>query len=126
MKFEQVCKSMNTFFTQNAVIRILLPISIPIMMVCVILQWIGCFIALGGAINAVAFLGFFFTVVLVMSTCNFKIVSWGLGIYSMIHVYNIARSLFKYHTLNWGSFIYLVVFGYFAYQCYKKSIQINQ
>ncbi len=126
MKFEQICKSMNIFFAQNAAMRILLPISIPIMMVCLILQWLGYFITLGGAVNAIAFLGFFFSILLVLSTCNFKMVSIGLGIFSLIYVYNIIRSLFKYHTLNWGSIIYFAVFGYLTYQCYKKSVQINQ
>jgi len=126
MKFEQVCQSMNSFFQQNSIIRVLLPISVPIMFVCVTVQWLGNLISLGGVANAISQIGFFLMVFLVLSSCNFKMASVGLGIYALMYLYYILRSLLKYHSLNWGSVVYLVVYGYFTYQCYRKSLQINR
>jgi len=126
MKFEQVCQSMNTFFKQNPIIRILIPISIPIMLICVAFQVMGYFIALGSVMQTVSYLGFFFMVLLVLSECRFKMAFIGLGIYALMHVYPTLLSLLKFHAMNWGGIINLLFFGYLAYQCYRKSLQINQ
>lgn len=126
MKFEQLCQSINMFFMQNPIIRVLIPISTPIMVVCVVFHVLGYFIVLGSAIQALSFLGFFFTLLLILSECRFKMAAIGLGIYSLMHIYSVLRSLWKYHMMNWGSIVYLLVFGYLTYQCYRKSLQINR
>lgn len=126
MKFEQICQSLNTYFTQNAIIRVLLPISMPLMFVCVILQILGRFISLGGAMNAIAFLAFFFFLLLVLSNCNFKMAAIGLGIFTITYLYNFVYSLLKYRTFNYNAVIYVLVFGFFTWQAWRKSLQINQ
>lgn len=126
MKFEQLCQSINMFFMQNPVIRILIPISAPIMLACAALQALGCFIALGGVVQALSYLGFFFMMLLILSECKFKMASTGLGVYTLMQGYLVLRSLLKYHVMNWGSIVYLLVFGYLTYLCYRKSLQINK
>ena len=126
MKFEQVCQTINTFFKQNPVIRILIPISVPLMLLCVAFQVLGNFIELGGFIQAVSYLGFFFMVILVLSECRFKMAFIGLGVYAVMHVYTILRFLLKYKIMSWASIMNLLDFGYLAYQCYRKSLQINK
>lgn len=126
MKFEQVCQTISTFFKQNPVIRILIPISVPLMLLCVTFQVLGNFIDLGDFIQAVSYLGFFFMVILVLSECRFKMAFIGLGVYAVMHVYTILRFLLKYKIMSWASIIKLLVFGYLAYQCYRKSLQINK
>ena len=126
MKFEQVCQSINAFFAQNPIIRVLLPLSAPLMFVCVALQVLGNFISLGSVMSAVSYIGFLFMLILVLSECKFKMASIGLAIYAATYVYSLLRSIFKYHTVNWVSVIYLLLFGYFAFQSYRKSLQINK
>lgn len=60
MKFEQVCQSINMFFKQNPIIRVLIPISAPLMVGCAVIYALGYFIALGSAIQALSYVGFFF------------------------------------------------------------------
>lgn len=126
MKFEQVCQKLNEYFTQKHVIRILLPISVPIMFICVALLWLGNFISLGSVTNTICYLGFWFAVVMVLSVCNFRMTAAGFGVYALLHAFNIVRSLIRYHSVDWSGVIYLVLYMYFAYQSYKKSLQINK
>lgn len=126
MKFEQVCQSINAFFAQNPIIRVMLPLSVPLMFVCVALQVLGNFISLGSVMSALSYIGFLFMLILALSECKFKMASIGLAIYAATYVYSLLRSIFKYHTVNWVSVIYLLLFGYFAFQSYRKSLQINK
>ncbi len=126
MKFEQVCQSLNAYFGQHPVFKVLLPLGMPIMMVCVILQEVGRFISLGSAMSTITFFGFFLGLLLVISLCNFKMAAIGLGIYALGYLYAVLRSLILYHSVNYSSIIYLLVFGFFAYEAYRKSLLINK
>lgn len=125
MKFEQICQSLNTYLGQNPVIRVLMPLGMPLMFVCVILQILGRFISLGSVISTVAFLGFFFFLLLVLSNCNFKMAAVGLGLFTITYLYSFLYSLFKYRNFNYSAVIYVLVFGFFAWQAWRKSLQIN-
>lgn len=124
MKFEEVCRSFNVFLAQNHFISVLLPIAVPVMLVCVALQWLGMFVSLGGIVNAISYLGFFFMLLLVLSLCNFKMAAVGLGIYSLQYLFTFMKSLISYRSVNWAGIIYLAVYLYLAYRSYKKSLSI--
>lgn len=126
MKFEQVCQSLNEFFMQKSIARVLLPLAVPLMFICVAFQWLGNFVSLGGVANAVSYLGFFFMMALVLSLCNFKMAAIGFIVFSLLYGFNVVKSLIKYRSMNWAGIIYLAVYLFFAYQSYKKSLQINQ
>lgn len=126
MKFEQVCQSINSYFSQNPIFRVLLPLSVPILLVCVVLDVVNCFISLGSVMNAIVYFIFVLAFLLVISTCNFKMIAISLGVEGLTYVYMIIYYLIKYRTFNYSAIIYLLVYGFLAYQAYRKSIQINK
>jgi len=125
MNFEQVCQSLNVYFGQKPLFKVLLPLSVPLMFVCVILQELGRFVSLGSVVSALSFIGFFVGILLVLSNCNFKMAAIGFGIYALGYVYNVLLSLIKYQYINYSSIIYLLLYGFFAYEAYKKTIKVN-
>lgn len=124
MNFEQVCQSLNVYFGQKPIFKVLLPLSVPLMMVCVVLQEVGRFISLGSVVSAVTYIGFFLGLLLVLSTCNFKMAAIGLGIFALGYAYHVIYSLIKYQYINYSSVIYLLLYGFLAYEAYKKSIKV--
>ena len=126
MKFEQVCQSINTYFSQKSFFRVLLPLSVPILLVCVVLDVVNCFIRLGSVMNVIVYFIFILAFLLVISTCNFKMIAISLGVEGLTYVYTIIYYLIKYRTFNYSAIIYLLVYGFLAYQAYRKSIQINK
>lgn len=95
MKFEQVCQSALAYFQQHPVFKILLPISMPVMLVCVVLSLLQNLISLGGFVSALDYLLAFLV------------------------------SLIRYHSLSYGALVYLVVYGGLAFLSYRKSMTFN-
>ena len=126
MKFEQVCQSLNAYFAQSPIFKVLLPLGTPILLVCAVLQDAAYFINLGSVMNVLTYLGFFLGLLLVLSLCNFRMVSIGLVIYAAGYVYSIIRSLIRYRSVSYSGILYLVFFGFLAYQAYRKSLLINK
>ena len=126
MKFEQVCQSLYSFLIQNRVIRSILPYAGLIMFLCAGLQLLGAFVSLGSFGYAGSYLGFLFMMLLVISMCSFKIAAIGWGIRSLQYLYYVLRAIINDLYMNWTVIIYLLVYVYFAYQCYKKSLEINE
>lgn len=125
MKFEQVCQPLNAYFAQHPIFRILLPLAIPLMLLCEGLQILGIFISLGGLVSVVTFLGFFLFLILVVSTCNFRMVSIGLAMLTAEHLISLLRSMILYRSLSYGSLVYVLVFGWLTFQAYRKSTVLN-
>ncbi len=126
MKFEQVCQSLYAFFSQNRIIRAILPYVVPVMFLLEGIHFVGMFISLGSVVNIISYLGFFFMILLALTLCEFKIVAVGLSIYASQYLYNILMNILSSHRMEWGSVIYLIIYVFFAYQSYKKSLQINE
>ena len=126
MKFEQVSQSMYEFFVQNHVVRVIMPYAVPIMLLFEALSVLGRFITLGSAVSVISYIGFLFMVILVLSLCNFRMAAVGFGIYALQYLFFVLKYLFRDYRMEWGSVIYFVVYAYFTYQCYKKSLVINE
>ena len=121
MKFEQACQSLNAYFAQHPVFRILLPLGVPLLLVCAVLQIRGSFIALGGLVNAVTYIGCFLALILVVSACNFRMAALGLALITADYLISLLRSIISYHSMNWGALLNLLLFGWLAIQAYRKS-----
>lgn len=126
MKFEQVCQSLYSYLIQNRVVRSILPYAGFIMFLCAGLQLLGSFVSLGSFAYTGSYLGFLFMMLLVLSLCSFKLAAIGWGIRSLQYLYYVLRAMLKDHYMNWTAIIYLLVYVCFAYQCYKKSLQVNE
>lgn len=125
MKFEQVCQSGLAYFQQHPVFKILLPISMPLMLACAVLQLVQNLISLGGFVSALIFLGFFLMLILTLSQCNFRMAAVGLGLFALDYLWSFLSVLIKYHSLSYGVLLYLAVYGGLAFLSYKKSIAFN-
>lgn len=125
MGIENVGIVFNEYCCNNKFLKVLLPINIPLLFIFAILRNVQNFISIGSSTGAIVFFGFILSALLTFSKSEYRMLSIGLGIYSLDYVYSIVRYLFKYHILNWSSIIYLVVWGFFAFMAYKKSLRIN-
>lgn len=125
MKFEQVCQSLNSYFGEQAYGRILLPISVPAMLACVLVRLVGYFLNLGSFIPVLVQLAFFLFLLMVLSACNFRMAAAGLGVYAVYFLCAFLKNLIKYHSLSWGSLLNLAVFGFLAFMAYRKSVSFN-
>lgn len=126
MKFEQVCQSGLSYFQQHPVFKILLPISMPLMLGCVILRLVQNLINLGAFVSALVFLGFFLMLILTLAQCNFRMVGIGLALFALDYLWTFLSTLIKYHSVAYGSLLYLVVYGGLAFLSYKKSASFNR
>lgn len=125
MKFEQVCQSALMYFQQHPIFKILLPISMPLMFVCVLLRLVNNLISLGGFVSALAFLGFFLMLFLTLAQCNFRMVAFGLCGFTLDYVITFLVNLIRWHSIVYSSLLYIVVFGGLAFLSYKKSVTFN-
>lgn len=125
MKFEQVCQSGLAYFQQHPVLKVLLPISMPLMLGCAILRLVQNLISLGAFVSALVFLGFFLMMLLTLAQCNFRMVGIGFGLFALDYLWTFLSTLIKYHSLAYGSLLYLVVYGGMAFLSYKKSVSFN-
>lgn len=126
MKLEQVCQALGAYFEQHPVFKVLMPLGTPIMLACVILQEVGLFVNLGSVVETIAYLGFFLGLLLVLAACNFKMSAAGMGIFALGYLFSVLRSLIQYHSIYYSGIIYLLLFGFLAYQSYRKSLLINK
>lgn len=121
MKFEQACQPLGDYFAQHPVFRILLPLGVPMLLACAGLRIVGSLIALGGLVNAVTYIGFFLALILVVSTCNFRMAALGLALASADYLIALLHSLISFHSLNWAALLDMLVFGWLAVQAFRKT-----
>lgn len=126
MKFEQVCQSGLAYFQQHRFFSIFLPISVYLMLLCVIGRLVQNLISLGGFVSTLCFLGFFLMLLLTVSQCNFRMAAIGLAGFALDYLWSFSVSLIKYHSVSYGTLLYLVVYGGLAFLSYKKSLIFNK
>lgn len=125
MGIEKVGVDFYDYCCNNRFLKVLLPINIPLLFIMAILKIIQNFISFGSAANTIIYIVFILSILLTFAKSEYRILSIGIGIYAFDYIINILRSLFKYHSLNWGSIIYLIFWGFIAYKSYKKSLRTN-
>ncbi len=125
MKFEQVCQTALAYFQQHPVFKILLPISMPLMLVCVVLRLVQNLVSLGSFVSALIFFTFLLMLFLTVAQCNFRMAAVGLAGFALDYLLSFVVSLIRYHSLAYGTLLYLVVYGGLAFLSYKKSMTFN-
>ena len=125
MKFEQVCQTALAYFQQHPVFKILLPISMPLMLVCVVLRLVQNLVSLGSFVSALIFFTFLLMLFLTVAQCNFRMAAVGLAGFALDYLLSFVVRLIRYHSLAYGTLLYLVVYGGLAFLSYKKSMTFN-
>lgn len=125
MKLEIVGQALYSYFSEHNLFKVLLPLSVVIMLICGVLNVLGSFISLGGAVNAVIDISLIVALLLVFSQSNYRMLAIGLALEAFPYLWTVLRSLFAFHYLAWYALIYLLVYGALAFLAYKKSITFN-
>lgn len=126
MKFEQVCQPLNAYFAQHPVFRVLLPVSMPAMIICAAIHLVSGFISIGSVASALVLVLFCLFLILTVSTCSFRMSAVGLSVYAAYYIISWLKNLIRFHSLSWVSLIYLAVYGGLAFLAYRKSIDFNK
>lgn len=126
MGIEKVGIVWHEYCSNNKFLKILLPISIPLLLITAVIRLIENFVSFGSAAAVVIYVLFILGILLVFANSAYQILAMGFGIAAVDSVCSILRNLFKSHpTFNWSAFLYVFIWGFFAYLAYKKSFKIN-
>lgn len=125
MGIEKVGVVFQEYCLNHRILKVLLPLSMPILLVSAILRVVQTFISLGSVVSVVVFVGYILGILLVFAMSEYQIMAIGIGIYSLGYVITLLRTLISIHMLSWSSALYLVIWAFFAYLAYQKSIQLS-
>lgn len=125
MGIEKVGVVFNEYCLEHKILKILLPLSVPILIIAAILRDVQSLISLGSAVTAAAFICYIIGILLVFAKAEYQIMALGMGLYSIGYAISFLRSLIKYQMFSWSAAIYLLVWGFLAYLAYKKSIALS-
>ncbi|SER86624.1 hypothetical protein [Butyrivibrio fibrisolvens] len=126
MGFENVCKSLKNYFSNNKILAPLQMYALPVTLVCgalMVLQLIIPGFSLGWfyTLVKVAFYLFFF---MLLGTENFLMIAIALGLRAVYFLIDEIQALVgEYSYFSMASLIYVIVFGFLTYLAYMKSIK---
>ena len=124
MGFENVCKSLNAYFSNNKYLAPIQAFALPATFVCAILMIVSSIPALSlswfyTVLKIVFYLCFF----MLLGTENFLMVSIALALRAVESIVDELVDIFKYNMFSWSAIIYILVFGFLAYIAYMKSLK---
>ena len=126
MGFENVCKSLKNYFSNNKILAPLQMYALPVTLVCGALMVLDLIIpgfSLGWfyTLVKVAFYLFFF---MLLGTENFLMIAIALGLRAVYFLIDEIQDLVgEYSYFSMASLIYVIVFGFLTYLAYMKSIK---
>lgn len=126
MGFENVCKSLKNYFSNNKILAPLQMYALPVTLVCGALMVLDLIIpgfSLGWffTLIKVAFYLFFF---MLLGTENFLMIAIALGLRAVYFLIDEIQDLVgAYSYFSMASLIYVIVFGFLTYLAYMKSIK---
>lgn len=123
--YQRIASELKAFFTGNSIFKALLPLDVYILYACLAALVLNNFISLGGLLNAIAYYGFFFALLLVFSNQNNKVLYTGLFIYAAAEAFQVVKyGVFQsYRFIDFFSLITFIIFGYLAYLIYKYDVK---
>lgn len=125
MKVEQLCQSINAYFSQYPFFRVAAPLAVPVCLVCVAIRLLSNFFSFGGLVGALVYLLFFISLLLIFSACQFRMVAVCLGLYTVDYIYTFLYSLIRFRSVNYSVLVYVLFFGFLAFMAYRKSMKFN-
>lgn len=128
MNFNNVCISLDEYFSSKGYGKILLPLSVPIFLGSAALKLFSRFISLGNLVTAILFFAFFFSLFMVLSNQLYIVAAMGLGLWAAAAAVTVLKyALFTryYHHIQWDSVLHCVVYALLAFSAYKKSMDTS-
>ncbi len=127
MGFENVCKSLNAYFSNNKFLAPIQAFALPATFVCGALMIINqfSFISLSwvySVIEVIFYLSFF----MLLGTENFLMIAIALGLKCIEYLLDLIIILIDIHSLSLSCLVYTLTFGFLAYLAYMKSVKGNK
>jgi len=123
MGIEQVGAVFNKYCQDHIMLKMMLPLGMPILIIMAALQVVHHLRGLGSIAGTIVYICYILGILLVFAEAQYRGLALGMGIYSLVIVF--LRSLIQLHRFNLSAMIYLLLWSFFAYMAYKKSIQLN-
>lgn len=119
---ENVSSELKKYFEGKPLISSLLGLDMILLYGAVALMILNSLVSLGGLISGLLFYIFLFSILLCLANTNFSALMIGLGAYSAYKFIDLIITIFKYRILSWGTLYAVLIYGFFAYMAYKKSL----
>ncbi len=119
---ENVSNELRKYFEGKPVISSLLGLDMVLLYGYVALMIINSFFYLGGLISALLFYLFIISILLCLANKNFNVLMIGLGAVAVVNLIEFLVFLFKYESFSWSYLFAVIVYGFFAYSAYKKTL----
>ncbi len=119
---ENVSNELRKYFEGKPVISSLLGLDMVLLYGYVALMIINSFFFLGGLISALLFYVFIISILLCLANKNFNVLMIGLGVVTLVDIIEFFVILFGVRTFSWSHLFAVIVYGFFAYSAYKKTL----
>ena len=121
MSFDSIQKELFNYLSAHPIFRIFIPISEAILIVGQIIIILSNVWLHLGFITAALTILVYVAIVVELSKGNYKVLLIGLLLRMLVYLISIVQSITGgYFGSNLSSVLYLLVWGYFAYEAYKK------
>lgn len=123
MGFENVCKSINAYFSNKKITAQLQPYAMIAALICGGLLVLSSIpgVSLGWVVSLVR-VAFWFFFIMLLGSENFLMIAVALGLRLGESVVDELVDIFKYKFFSWSALVYIVVFALLAYSAYMKSV----
>lgn len=124
MNFDDTQKELLKYVSENPIWRIFLPISEVILLGGQTILLISRFGLHIGIISTILTILIYVAMVMVLAKGNYKVLLIGLLLRMVTYLITVVTSMFgKYSSFDLGSLLYALVWGYFTYLAYKKTLK---
>lgn len=122
---ENVSAELKRYLEGKPFFSALLALDMIILYVAVGLMFIEVFVSLGSFVSSLVFYAFILGIVLCLANTSFQALAIGLGVRSLIAVIRLFQGFFYQYGgyLNWSALFALLIYGFFAYEAYKKTLR---
>lgn len=123
--FENVCTELRKYLETKPVFPVLLGFGHIILYVTVGFFFINAFAYLGNLVVSLLFYAFMVSVVLCVANKNFQALMIGFGVRVIIYLINLFQGFFFEYgfLMDWSALFGILVYGFFAYEAYKKTLK---
>jgi hypothetical protein len=117
---ENVSNELKKYFEGKPIMSSLLGLDMVLLLGLVVLDFIDIFIGLG-FISALILYGMLAAILLCLANRNFNALMLGLGGKTLVEFIALLYWLIRGGIFSWSAFIAIIIYGFFAYQAFRKS-----
>lgn len=122
---ENVCSELRKYLEGKPILSSMLGFDKIILYVAAAFMLLSSIVYFGGFLNALFFYVFILGIVLCLADRQFRALTIGLAADALAAIINLFKGFFSEFGfyVNWNALLALLVFGFFAYEAYKKTLK---